>query len=594
MDSTQENLIAGRLYDIALDPESLDEFIETWNAAGFDTGNLRQAIEKKDSFDNSFARHLRRAETFLERSDNGITSAVSGVLTPFENLAAMILDQSLNIVALNSGAGTTLGVHLGGQLQDMPFDASQLEMFSEALKAGLKGQTIKTNFLKLTNYTTGKPLLFHIRRLEQMEPSTGPQILVVSIQYFWKPELGETLIEVFGLTQAELAVVRALVEGSDVKTVANTRGTSEGTVRGQIKSILAKMNAKSQTEVLRMVMSLQGMISAPTDPELLPINSFVETSNWLQNEAEKPFKSITLPDGRRLDYHDQGPPDGAPVLFTHMGYGQLRWSASMLKLAFEHRLRVVCPIRAGYGLSSNIDRKADLLAITRADTLFLMDHLGIECLPYVAQGNDLIFAVDLAAERPDCISEIIGICARPCLPGDQHYAQMGKWHRFFLSTAKHSPHLLYFTTKAAFSLARKVGVMQMFQNLNSRSAADTGISRFPELAAIMEKAASELIAGENADAAQAYAMEVLTTETDWSDRMLAAKDVPIWSVNGNEDPALSMSTIEEYKELYPWMTFEVIQNAGQMLMFQHPALLIPRIAAAAQRANTQIDRGVPS
>lgn len=592
--SIQTDSIADHLYDIALDPEYLVAFIEAWNAAGFDNGSVRQEVKEIDSFDSSFARHLQRAEAFLERSDDRAISSLSGVLDSFEDWAAMILDQSLTIVALNSAAGTTLGVSLGGQIQDMPFEADQLEMLRVTFRKELQTETAKANFLKLTDCITGKPLLFHTRRLPPPTRSTDFHILVVSTQYVWRSELDETLMEVYELTRAELGILRALVEGGDAKTIAKTRGTSEGTVRVQIKSVLSKMNANSQSEVIRIVMSLRGMISMPMNLEPLQENAMVPTGNWLQSEAEKPFKSITLPDGRRLDYHDQGPPDGAPVLFSHMGYGQLRWSASMLKLAFEHRLRVICPVRAGYGMSSKIDPKADLLAITRTDTLCLMDHLGLERLPYVVQGNDLLFAVDLAAERADRVSEIIGICARPWLPGDQHYAQMGKWHRFFLSTAKHSPHLLYVTTKAAFSLARKIGVRQMFLSLNSRSAADARLSYVPEVAAIMEQSASELITGKNADASQAYSMEILASEADWSERIRAAKEVPIWSINGAEDPALDISVIAEYRAHYPWIIFEIIHDAGQMLMFQHPALLIPRIAAAAHRAASESPLTVPA
>lgn len=81
--------------------------------------------------------------------------------------------------------------------------------------------------------------------------------LVVTTRYHWQTALGQTLEEVFGLTSAEQGVVRALVEVLDVKSISTERGTSASTVRGQIKSILAKMNARTQSEVIRLVMSLR-------------------------------------------------------------------------------------------------------------------------------------------------------------------------------------------------------------------------------------------------------------------------------------------------------------------------------------------------
>ncbi|WP_186766389.1 LuxR C-terminal-related transcriptional regulator [Phaeobacter marinintestinus] len=51
--------------------------------------------------------------------------------------------------------------------------------------------------------------------------------------------------------------MRTLVEGADAKAIAAERGTSEGTVRGQIKSILGKMHARTQSEVIRFALSLR-------------------------------------------------------------------------------------------------------------------------------------------------------------------------------------------------------------------------------------------------------------------------------------------------------------------------------------------------
>jgi DNA-binding CsgD family transcriptional regulator len=236
-----------------------------------------------------------------------------------------------------------------------------------------------------------------IRKLTDLAHPDVRHALVVSTQYHWQAALGQTLEEVFQLTTAEQGIVRSLVEGLDSKTIAADRGTSEGTVRSQIKSILSKMNARSQSEVIRLVLSLRD-VSQPVSatPLSLPSPQVSFTAGWLESEVWKPFKTIILPDGRRMDYHDMGPAQGAPVLFSHMGYALVRWHKPMLKLAVQHGLRVIVPIRAGYGQSDNLSLKADVLQATRDDTRFLLNHLGISRLPYVTQGNDLIFAADFA------------------------------------------------------------------------------------------------------------------------------------------------------------------------------------------------------
>lgn len=575
--------IVDQLYDIALDPNSLETFIDAWNDAGLDASAARQTIKNIDQFDSAYQAHLNRADTFLSRGAAADDVAdLAAILSPFSALAAFIIDRDLQIVASNEGAKQAFGIEEGAQLNalDLPGDAL------DVVQAGLRDVFCKADspdrLLKIELSKKPGPALFQVRKLERANEGDAEHALVVTTRYHWQTALGQTLEEVFALTSAEQGVVRALVEGLDAKSIATVRRTSEGTVRGQIKSILSKMNARSQSEVIRLVMSLRDVSQAATPlADRSTGNPILVTKDWLQAEAWKPFKTLVLPDGRRLDYHDMGPVTGAPVLYSHMGYGLVRWHEPMVKLAFDQGLRIICPIRAGYGHSDNIDAKADVLNSTRSDTLHLLKHLGIDRLPYVAQGNDLIFAADFAGHYPDMVSEIIGLCARPCLPGDRHYSGMGKWHRFFLSTAKHSPHLLKFTAKACFAMARRLGPEEMFRQVNQRSPADMKLLDDYALRPILA-ANADLVVGKTTDVAQAYTHEILATEADWSELMLKCAKTKMWFVNGGQDPATDIATIAQYRETYPWIDIEVIRDAGQMLIFQHYDTLIPRIAAAAR------------
>ncbi|MGB7316389.1 MAG: LuxR C-terminal-related transcriptional regulator [Planktotalea sp.] len=574
-----------QLYDIALDPNSLEAFIDAWNDAGLDASVARQTIKAIDQFDEAYQAHLSRADTFLSREvDAGEESDLAAILTPFKGLAAFIVDLNLQIVASNAGAQQAFGIEDGAQLTALNLPRDALDAVQTSVRDVFRNTASPDRLLKIEFPGHLRIALFQVRILKSAYEVTAKHALVVTTRLHWQEALGHTLEEVFGLTAAEQGVVRAMVEGLDAKSIALDRGTSEGTVRGQIKSILSKMNARAQSEVIRLVMSLsevsQTAIPKEAQSRSAPI---LIASDWLDAEVWKPFKTLVLPDGRRMDYHDMGPVTGKPVLYSHMGYCIARWHAPMIKLAFSQGLRIICPIRAGYGQSDSIDPKSDVLKSTREDTLHLLEHLGIARLPYLTQGNDLIFAADFTGHFPEMISEIIGLCARPCLPGDRHYSGMGKWHRFFLSTAKHAPHLLKFSAKAAFAMARRVGPAETFRQINQRSAADVKMIDDKALHPVLYSNA-ELILGKSNDVAQTYAHEVLATEADWSHLMLKCKDTKTWFVNGGQDPATDIATIAEYRETYPWIDIEVISDAGQLLIFQEYDTLLPRIAAAAHRA----------
>ncbi|MGJ8610854.1 MAG: LuxR C-terminal-related transcriptional regulator, partial [Octadecabacter sp.] len=577
--------IVDQLYDIALEPEALDAFIDAWVAGGLDSRSAREAIDRIDKFDQEFQTHLNRADTFLARRGDGDTQPdIGATLAPFESLAAFIISKDLTVVACNDGAKLAFLAEIGTSLDalQLPPDAKTVLTDGPTDIFAKDGGTLR--LLHLDTPTKTGPALFQIRKITGGRHKEANVALVISTRYHWQGVIGKILEKVFRLTHAEQGVVRGLVEGMDAKTIATDRGTSEGTVRGQIKSLMSKMNARTQSEVIRLVLSLRDFSDgANVSAALETAPPLHATDNWIKSEVWKPFNTLILPGGRKMDYHEMGPVTGRPVLYSHMGYCQARWHDRMIKLAYRHSLRVICPIRAGYGQSDNLSPKANVLDATRNDTLFLLAHLGIKRLPYLTQGNDLIFAVDLATKNSDVVSEIIGLAARPNLPGDRHYSGMGKWHRFFLSTAKHAPHLLRFTAKAAVSMAKRIGVAEMFRQMNKGSPSDMALLLDAGMSQVLV-ANAELIAGQTTDVSQAFAMELMETEADWSDLMIRAKATKTWFVNGTEDPATDIATISEFRETYPWINIEVFPNAGQLLLFQHYETLIPRIAEAARNA----------
>ncbi len=570
--------IVDTLYDIALDPTSLDDFVETWTDAGLDSHQTREMLEGFGEFDDVYQAHISRAETFLRRG----TDLESGpdfakALAPFESLAAFIVDRALNVVAANDGAVHSFGVTAGAPLADVQFPAETVAPLTSALQKTLQSPKPTQHLLKLEAAENPMPVVFQIKQLPAGPSNQEALALVVTTKYHWNAHLGGILEEVFQLTQAEQGIVRALVEGKSAKEISADRGTSEGTVRGQIKTVLAKMNARTQSEVIRLVLSLRDVTPGLRVPTAQSTSHVAASPTWWRDEVWKPFHTLVLPDGRSMDYHVMGPVTGRPVLYSHMGYCLARWHEPMVRRLYELDLRIICPIRAGYGKSDKLDPRSDVLESTRSDTLFLLQHLGIERLPYLTQGNDLIFAADFTAEHPDMVSEVIGICARPPLPGDRHYASMGKWHRFFLSTAKHAPHLLKFTAKAAVSMARRIGPAEMFSHMNKSSPADLALLQDETLYPVLV-ANAELIAGPSTNVAHAYAMEILQTEAPWSHLMDQIKETKTWFINGAEDPATDVATIAEYREAYPWIDIDVIANAGQMLVYQHYDALLRRIA----------------
>lgn len=572
------DLILDRIYEIALEPAALDGFIDFWH----DNDLVTHIAAPDTGFDAAYRNHLDRAQAILQRGET-TQPELMDYLRPYNNLAAFLVSRSLRIEAANPGAVTAFGLTIGAGMPDLAIPVEMRDMLIQTLDEVLASTTATPErLLKAELPSKGGTILFRVLRLDDAF-AAGPLALVVSTQFQWRSAISALLGDVFQLTAAEQDVVRRLVAGKDAKTIATERATSEGTTRGQIKSITAKMNLRSQTDIVRLVMTLGDFPKGPAQGPGEDHNMADPPNNWLEKEVWKPFRTLTLPDGRRLDYHDMGPLAGHPVLLSHMGSCMVRWPRPMLRLAFRHNLRILCPIRAGYGFSDAASGQSDAFATHRADTAFLLESLGLGPLPFVAQGTDFPLAADFAAHHPGLVSAIIGIGARPCLPGGAHIEGSGRWQRFFVSTARHAPHLVQFASRAVMAMCKRIGPEAMLRKLCKESPADMALLEDPDTRKVLE-ANLALMAGKSTNAAPAFAAEFIAFQSDWSASVAALETLPLRIFLAEEDPTIDLAALPQLQAAYPWMRFEVMPRAGLALLYQHPEALIGAMAEAARTA----------
>lgn len=570
-----------RTLDVALDPTELDAFIDAWNVAGLETRLAVRSVEEIEVLGPRYLENLERAEMFLQRSTPA-SSRINAFLEPFDSFAAFIVDQNMQVIATNAGAEEWLGMQAGELIDNVTMLPEPRAALKTALRKAISADETFRHVLSVDNESQNSPALFQIRHLVGMEGCEGPAALVVTSQRYWSEGQNAALREAFGLTSAEGDVVGALLRGHTIKTIAELRGISEGTVRGQLKKIFLKMNVNSQSEIIRLALPMTDVSVLSVADTLASPGIASGSEDWLEKEVWRPFRTLRTPDGRKLDYHVMGPADGAPILYSHMGYCQARWSRSMIALAFKLGLKIICPIRAGFGYSENLHPKADVLKATRDDTLLVLQTVGISRLPYIAHGNDLIFAADLVSERPDLISEVIGICARPCLPGDGQLLGTGSWQRYFMSTAKYAPKLVHFGAKAGVAMGKRIGLEAMYKQVCKNSPTDLAMLDIDEMRAVL-LANNSLVVGKDTDVSQAFAMEYIAMETDWSAKLIATRETPIQILLGEEDPTVDPASVPQIRAAYPWIDVKVVPGTGQTLLFQKYRDLIPIFAQAARR-----------
>ncbi|EEW25432.1 LuxR C-terminal-related transcriptional regulator [Rhodobacter ferrooxidans] len=547
--------IVDRLYDVALDPIRLDELLEVWEGrvAPLRVGPVETAIPIEDP---EIEAHIGRARVFLDRfeatrEDGGYRS----ILADIPRAAAFISNGGSTVAACNRAAAQAFGIAEGAPISALPLDAEDITTLRSVIRKVAAGRAEKVITLRIRSTLTGGPVIMRVSPVESAEKP--PLALVLSTELVWPEGFEVTVQEAFDLTAAEVEIVRSITLGLPLKDIAEARGRSLETVRTQVRSILAKTETHGQSELVRVVLGLMDVSLIPSvgaDP--LPRQGGLD---------DLPFHSLHLPDGRRLTWIEFGDPAGAPLLYMHLDYGLIRWTATAERQARARGIRVIVPVRAGYGRSDLHARGVDHLTGCTEDYAAVLEHLGVTSVAILALGADLRFAINLSLLRPGLVRGIVGCAAQLPLRTAAQYDRMDKWQRFILANARYAPRVLPFLVQAGFSLARRLGKEAFFAKVNGGSPADMEtFARADVREAVL--AGSEVTLGPKLSVHEAFTRECISSEKDWSG-IVRACVVPVVLLQGDQDPQTPMQTIRELMGDFPHLQISFVPHTGQLLFF---------------------------
>lgn len=557
--------VIDHLYEVALDPMRYEVLLDRWEdlMRARLTTSQSEAGRPGEVTLSPIARHMERAGEALDRMmAEPPPIEAETLLSQVAHNAAFIIDREMRIVTANGPAAAALGLGAGAELGDLALAPGEAEILARGAERVLFGNTGASTVLRVHAAGSDKPLLVSLRPF-RTEDGT-PHALAVTSQMSWPKGFGEVLRRAFDLTNAEAEVMRALAEGHSLAAIAALRGRSVATLRAQLKSVMAKTETTSQSELVRLTLSTME-IARFSDAAVARL---AEQDDAHIGLVPRKFQTLTLADGRRMDYLILGDPKGRPCLYLHLDYGLSRWPASAEAEAARAGIRIIVPIRGGYGKSDPVPRQQPYLAQLAEDHLTLLDHLGVGTVPVVSLGGDSYLAIALHAAAPERIGALICCAGALPLSRPEQYQRMHKWHRFILAGARYTPHLLPFMVKAGFALARRLGKRGFIHAVYGKSIADVATFEIPEVMEAMVTG-SEVALSKHQSAHDSFAREVIAHETtDWTDEIAALQGkVPVHFLNGLQDPEVPPATLQEYRRDYPWIDFRIYPDAGQLIFF---------------------------
>lgn len=574
--------ILDQVYEVALDPIRLEDLLQVWESQH--SPDRPDAVARADEYaDAEIESHLARAAKVLERfnftsqSPHDPGAALSAA---FARSAAMLADGSGRIVAFNQVACRAFGLgQTNGALSltSLNLDEEDLGPLRRDLRRLSQDRTGTANsVIQRARRADDNPIILRLLPAPPGLAGAGVGlVLILSTELAWPPGFAASVQEAFGLTPAEAEIVQALTQGLPLKDVAEARGRSLETVKTQVRSILSKTGTHSQPELVRVVMGLMELIAGVDGAE-------AETATT-QTLPDLPFSHLVTAEKRRLEWVEFGDPAGFPVLYCALDYMWIRWPLAAERAAKAGGLRVITPVRGGYGGSDSLPKGRGFTEGTLADHLAVLDHLGIDRTLCLTIGADLRHALALAEARPGLVAGILATAPQLPIRNPAHLERMDKWHRFILANARYAPRVLPFLVQAGFAYARRIGPAKFLREVNAGSPADLAtFERADVREAILKGSAVAL--GPKISAHAAFARDVTDGIRDWSGLVERTK-VPVLLAQGDQDPQSPLQTLREQVQDYPHLQVEYLPDAGQLLFFTYwPRMLDHLLRMAASGA----------
>lgn len=202
-------------------------------------------------------RELQRLKSRAARLDAALSRLMLGV---------MVINERRELVYRNAVADAVIEQHPALTLSGNRLrlyrreEHEQLEgLMSRALEGFINGAAPGQLAMGAHHPEREHPLLLMLAPMSELAPDFVPDGDGRAVIYLSEPGAdfalpGETLRQLFGLTDAEAGIAVALANGLSLKAIAERNGVSQETVRSQLKGVFSKTGTGKQQELLRLLL----------------------------------------------------------------------------------------------------------------------------------------------------------------------------------------------------------------------------------------------------------------------------------------------------------------------------------------------------
>ena len=264
---TAEVELTKLVYTLVMEPERLYLMLQLLNDSVSPVFDLEEGGSAAPFFDNLQV-HFDNAFDMLQRREvNEPNRSIARKLVDIDTQPSLLISREGLILRANKAAIEKLNVAEGARLDVSVFQKTNQPSFRQALLE--LDDTKKDRFIDVFEMdVAGEEAPWKMVMSKAVDNDGQHVAHLASLKTRWQSHTGEGFSQAFNLTPAEQVIVQALIEGNTLADVAEARGRSLGTVRNQLKRMLAPRRPKVSSNKLVLTMNSEFSRNSDGDSNL--------------------------------------------------------------------------------------------------------------------------------------------------------------------------------------------------------------------------------------------------------------------------------------------------------------------------------------
>lgn len=464
-----------------------------------------------------------------------------------QSAPALLLSEAGIIVALNEAAWQHFDAVIGDGYPSLGVSKQDFITMGQRLM-----ESATSTLIKVYQAGSGKgqvPMLMLTSYHHSLQV-----FMLTALQHTWPESMDKALADMFGLSASERDVLALLAQGVVAEQIAQKRCRAVGTVRQQIKAIMAKLGANNQLQVATLAAAASQAISQDH-----------RTGDQLRQLA---LDTLSLAHfqrkGRRVGWRRFGRLGGKKVVLMHGPFFGAGGYSKERHVAAECGLDVFALERPGYGRTEGPASISSLMQEMVDDTLALMDAHGIAQATFFCQENGLMPALLLANQAPERVANIVGISASPPYRTLAQTNAMPSKQRLFVWAAQNAQWMIRLLIRLGMVQLRKLGPERWLDAAFSEVAEDMAVIYRPEHRD-GNMASYSLNIQQNG---RGLELDLIMSGIEW-EHLVRAVPCPVSLLHGRTNQTTPAQFMSAFTKLNPAIEIDWVEDAGQTLLLSH-------------------------